>query len=182
MEPTKKLPLFIVTGASCAGKSTVCEELFKYEKDYIVMESDILWNEYYNTQRDGYSIYRSLWMTLCANISQCGKPVVLCGCTTPDQFESRPERALFTDIHYLAVVCSDKALEIRMREGRGVADEGWIESSMDFNRWLKANACKTEPKIELLDTTVLTPFEAAKIADKWVAKIMKQYNQEGKGL
>lgn len=57
------------------------------------MESDILWNEYYNTQRDGYGMYRSLWMTLCANISQCGKPVVLCGCTTPDQFESRPERA-----------------------------------------------------------------------------------------
>lgn len=181
MEPTKKLPLFIVTGASCAGKSTVCEELFKYEKDYIVMESDILWNEYYNSHGDGYSIYRSLWMTLCANISQCEKPVVLCGCTTPDQFESRPERALFADIHYLAVVCRDEALDGRMRKGRGVADEGWIKSSKDFNRWLRENARNTRPPIELLDTTALTPFEAAKIVNKWVEKIMNEYVQEEEG-
>ena len=41
---TKKQPLFIVTGASCVGKSTLCNELFINEKEYIVMESDLLWN------------------------------------------------------------------------------------------------------------------------------------------
>ena len=44
MKPTKKQPLFIVTGASCVGKSTLCNKLFINEKEYIVMESDLLWN------------------------------------------------------------------------------------------------------------------------------------------
>lgn len=45
MKPDKKFPLFIVTGASGVGKSTMCEILFKKETDYIVLESDILWQE-----------------------------------------------------------------------------------------------------------------------------------------
>ena len=54
MNPTKKQPLFMVTGASGVGKSTVC-----------------------------------------ANISQIGMPIVLCGCTTPEQNEFHEERKLF---------------------------------------------------------------------------------------
>ena len=70
MEPTKKLPLFLVTGASCVGKSTMCQLLFEKEEQYLVLESDILWEERYNTPQDNYAAYRSLWMTLCANVSQ----------------------------------------------------------------------------------------------------------------
>ena len=44
MTPTKKLPLFIVAGANGVGKSSACEVLFKREADFIVLESDILWN------------------------------------------------------------------------------------------------------------------------------------------
>lgn len=32
MNPTKKQQLFIITGASCVGKSTLCEQLFLKEK------------------------------------------------------------------------------------------------------------------------------------------------------
>ena len=45
MRPTKKLPLFVVSGASGVGKSTLCEILFQREREYIVLESDILWHE-----------------------------------------------------------------------------------------------------------------------------------------
>ena len=53
MTPDKKLPLFVVTGASCAGKTTACEILFHREKDYIVMESDILRNFFMIRRRMG---------------------------------------------------------------------------------------------------------------------------------
>ncbi|WP_286082425.1 hypothetical protein [Parablautia intestinalis] len=168
MKPTNKQPLFIITGASCVGKSTLCEQLFLHEKDYIVMESDLLWNDMYNTPEDDYCAYRRLWMRMCANISQIGKPVVLCGCAIPKQFENQPEREMFSDIYYLAAVCRDEVLEDRMRNGRKVNEEGWIKSSLDFNNWLKQNADKTSPRITLLDTTNLSPSQAAGIADSWI--------------
>lgn len=168
MKPTNKQPLFIITGASCVGKSTLCEQLFLHEKDYIVIESDLLWNDMYNTPEDDYCAYRRLWMRMCANISQIGKPVVLCGCAIPKQFENQPEREMFSDIYYLAAVCGDEVLEDRMRNGRKVNEEGWIKSSLDFNNWLKQNADKTSPRITLLDTTNLSPSQAAGIADSWI--------------
>ena len=54
MKPTVKQSLFIVTGASGVGKTTFCEELFRKEKDYIVMESDIIWNDFYDTPENNY--------------------------------------------------------------------------------------------------------------------------------
>ena len=107
-------------------------------------------------------------MYLCANISQCGKPVVLCGCATPDQFENLPERDLFTEIHYLAVVCSDEALEDRMKNGRGIDEEDWLRVSYNFNRWLKEHAAETDPPITLLDITGKTPAEAAEALENWI--------------
>lgn len=168
MELKRRLPLFLVTGASCSGKSTLCQELLDRERDYIVMESDILWNEVYDTPEDGYCAYRETWLELCANISQAGRPVVLCGCVTPDQLERLSGRSLFTELLYLAVVCEDAALEERMRVGRGVTDEGWIQSSLSFNRWLREHAAEQDPPIRLLDTTGLSPLEGAALADQWI--------------
>ncbi|MCI8350821.1 MAG: AAA family ATPase [Oscillospiraceae bacterium] len=169
MIPTRKGPLFLVTGASCAGKSTLCEVLFQKEKGYVVLESDLLWQERYNTPEDGYAAYRNLWMRICANVGQVGLPVVLCGCALPEQFETREEREFFTQIHYLAVVCSGEELEKRM-DKRGVTDAGWRESSRQFNRWLVENAASCQPGIALLDTTGLTPEEGAEQAHRWIVE------------
>ena len=162
------MPLFIVTGASCAGKSTLCNLLFQKETEYIVMESDLLWNGIYNTPEDGYRAYRELWLRVCAQISQIGKPVVLCGCCTPEQFETAQGRELFSVLHYLAVVSDDAVFEERMRNGRHVTDEKWIQSSLQFNRWLRDNAARTNPPLQLLDTTHLSPEEAACQLDCWI--------------
>lgn len=170
MNPTKKLPLFIITGASCVGKSTMAEVLFKNETDYIVMESDLLWNDSYNTPEDDYRAYRELWLCMSANISQIGKSVVLCGCAIPKQFEVCNARRLFANIYYIAIVCNDEHLERRMRIGRGVTDENWVKNSLEFNRWLKENANQTKPKMMLLDNSDLTPEEAARITDGWILK------------
>ncbi len=175
MKPTNRQPLFIITGASCVGKSTLCEQLFIHEKDYIVMESDLLWNEVYNTPGDDYCAYRRLWMRTCACISQIGKPVVLCGCAVPKQFENHPEREWFSDIYYLAVVCEDTALEERMRNGRKVTDEEWIKSSLAFNGWLKENAAMTSPPVTLLDTSGLSPEQASEMAYHWITGKMGKY-------
>ena len=168
MRPTKRLPLFIISGASGVGKSTLCEILFQREQDYIVLESDIIWHDVYNTPEDEYRRYRQTQMMLCANIAQAGKPVVLCGCATPKQFEPLEQRELFTDIHYLAVVCGEGELLHRLRKGRKVKDKDWLEGSLHFNAWLKENAAHTAPPMQLLDITGLSPEAAAAGADAWI--------------
>lgn len=170
MKTTNKLPLFIVSGASGVGKSTACELLFQKEKDYIVLENDLLWNSIYDTPDDNYREYRRVWARLAANVAQIGKPVVLCGSADPEQFEHLPERELFTEIHYLAVVCEDEVLKKRMREGRNITDEKWIQNSIAFNGWLKENAGLTVPKITLIDNSALSPEETAKLIDRWIRK------------
>ena len=171
MKPDKKLPLFIITGASGIGKSTTCEILFQNESEYIVMESDLLWHDVYNTPKDNYRNYRELWLGVCANISQIGKPTVLCGCAVPEQFEVCIGKELFTKIYYLAIVCDDKILKKRMQDGRKITDENWIKSSMDFNCWIKENAKKHN--IDLVNTTGLSPENAAKEIDKWIIEKMR---------
>lgn len=136
------------------------------------MESDILWNDIYNTPDDDYRNYRELWLGLCSNISQIGLPVVLCGCGVPKQFEICNGRRGFSSIYYLAVVSDENVLEERMHHGRGITDENWIKSSIDFNSWLKENADKTTPNIKLLNNSRLTPEEAAEIADAWIHECM----------
>jgi len=53
-----------------------------------------------------------------------------------------------------------------------VIDENWVKSSLEFNRWLKENANKTEPEMTLLDNSALTPEEAARIADQWILNLL----------
>lgn len=172
MEPTRKQPLFIVSGASGIGKTTACELLFHREKDYVVLESDILWNDMYNTPENKYRTYRRMWLNLCAGVSQIGMPCVLCGCCMPDQIEYLPERALFTQVYYLAVVGSDECMRRRLTQGRGVTDEKWIESSMHFNRWLRENGRTASPSIEIVDATALTPEETSERIEKWIREKM----------
>ena len=102
-------PLYIVTGASGVGKSALCREMAKIQSGYIVLDSDLLWDEIYNTPEDGYRRYRETWMTLCAAISDAGHPVVLCGCATPGQFEACDARRLFTEIRTIALVARPPA-------------------------------------------------------------------------
>ena len=165
----KRMPLFIITGASGTGKSTISAQLFQKEKDYIVMESDILWTNYYNTPENNYREFREVWLRMCKNISQAGKPVVLCGCAVPEQYENCLERRYFSQIHYIAVVCDEDVLHKRLTENRGYSDQDeYVKASLSFNTWLKENADKTEPKMLLLDNSQLTVDETAKAVDNWI--------------
>jgi predicted ABC-type ATPase len=185
MKSNKKLPLFVITGTSGVGKSTLLKVLFEKEnKKYIALEGDLLWNEIYDTPDDGYISYRKLWLNMCSNITQqIDMPVVLCGCNVlPEQFEKLAERQAFSEIHYMALVCDEETLasriNARIKDGGTIHDipyihdEGWIKSwikgSAEDNKWLISNAETTTPKIRLLDTTKMTPEEAASIVDKWI--------------
>lgn len=163
----KRLPLFIITGASGVGKSATSQGLFKNKSNVIVMESDILWNNAFNDPENDYRQYREIWLRMCKNISQGGKPVALCGCSVPSQFESCIERRYFSKVYYLAIVCDDDILKKRL-EKRNLCDEQYINSSISFNKWLRENANLTTPPMTLLDTSNLSIEEAVNEASAWI--------------
>ncbi|MGI5894420.1 MAG: AAA family ATPase [Candidatus Merdivicinus sp.] len=171
--PIRRFPLFLVTGASCAGKSTLTRELFLHNSQVISMESDILWDEKWQEINDNFRSYRAMWLRVCQNISHAGKPVLLCGCCDPSQFAGLSETNFFTGLHFLAVVCRDEILEERMNR-RGLSDPSARNDHKNFNRWFWKNHHNTTPPITLLDTSDLTPQQAAVQAAHWIDEILKK--------
>jgi broad-specificity NMP kinase len=166
-----QLPLFIITGASGVGKTSICMELANIMSDAIVLEGDILWRNEFNNPDNDYREYRDMWLRVCKNISQSGKPVVLCGSAIPEQFESCIERRYFSDLHYLALVCEDEILSNRLKarpNWRESCSEEFIKGHIQFNNWFKQNADKTTPEINLLDTSYDSVSITAEKIKSWV--------------
>jgi broad-specificity NMP kinase len=169
-----RLPLFVLTGASGVGKTTTCVALAAEAEDVVVMESDILWRAEFNQPATDYRNYRETWLRVCKNISQAGKPVVLCGAGIPSQFEQCIERRYFSDIHYLALVCEDEVLASRLRNRpawRGSSKDEYIDEHVAFNRWLKNNAVNTQPPMTLLDTSDITVNESVAGVKEWISRV-----------
>jgi hypothetical protein len=155
--PFLQQPLFIITGASGAVKTSVCLALVPTMKEEcVVLETDILWGIITTTQPDDYQDYFNVWLRVAKNIGQAGRPVVLCGTVLPEQLESCPERRYFSTIHYLAMVCDDALLEERLRlrpQWRRSGSDEVVKRMLNFNRWLKENAATTAPPMMLYDSS-----------------------------
>ena len=155
----ERLPLFILTGASGAGKSTIGLALTSAQRECVIMDSDVLWRQEFATPEDGYRSYRNLWLRVAKNIGQSGRPVALVGSAIPEQFESCPERRYFSEIHSLALICDDGVLAERLRARpawRGSGAASVIATILDFNRWRREHAATTTPPMTLLDTSQLS--------------------------
>jgi adenylate kinase family enzyme len=170
-----RLPLFILTGASGVGKSTVSLDLAAKIKDVVVMESDILWREQFDQPETNYREYREIWLRLCKNISQAGKPVVLCGTGEPTQFEECLQRRYFSELHYMALVCDDQILVSRLCNRptwRTKIEDRVIKEQVAFNRWLLNSAPHTKPPMSLLDTSELTIDETVEKVERWIRSLL----------
>lgn len=170
----RRLPLFALTGPSAGGKSTV-GPLLAHElgERVVLMEQDVLWTGGLRDDDDtnGYPAFRSTWLRVAAMVHQSGRPVVLCGTVAPPEFERRPERVLFSDIHYLALTATPEVLAARLRarpSWRAWDDDERIDDMLRFASWLRDNAATLEPAVELVDTTDRPVGEVVRIARDWV--------------
>lgn len=169
-QPFRRLPLYVLTGPSGTGKSTVGRLLPARLPDMVVLEQDALWIDALRDPAGDYASFRQTWLRMVAMINQSGRPVVLCGTVVPVQFERRPERPLLDTIHYLALTCADEALRARLRHRPAWRewDEPRITEMIDFNHWIKHNAATTTPPMTLLDTTTRTTTETADAVVTWI--------------
>ena len=149
-----RLPLLIVSGASCAGKSTVCHALTGALDDAVLLDSDVLWRPELAAPADNYGAFHETWLRLCKNIHYSGRSVVLfgAGLGVPANIEGRVERRYFSAVRRLALVCDDDVLRERLLARptwRGARER--IDEQLAFNRWFKD--WRGAPEIERLDTS-----------------------------
>ncbi|HEX3270208.1 MAG TPA: AAA family ATPase [Ktedonobacterales bacterium] len=173
-QPFLRQPLFVITGASGAGKTAVCRALTpRMRQRCVVLESDILWGLVSASAEDDYRSYRNVWLRLAKNIGQAGLPVILCGTALPDQFERCPERRYFSTLHYLALVCDEAALRERLTlrpAWRESQSEEFLERMVAFNRWLIEHAPTTTPPMTILDTTTDPLDETVAKVEQWIGE------------
>ena len=164
-------PLFIITGASGAGKTTVCLELVSQLRECVVLESDILWGTAPGNAENGYQDYRDMWLRVAKNIGQAGRPVVLCGTALPEQYETCPERRYFSTLYYLAMVCDNALLQERLKlraAWRRSSSDDVVAHMVQFNRWLKEHAARTNPPMTLYNTSHRSVQESTADVAQWI--------------
>jgi broad-specificity NMP kinase len=169
-------PLFVVTGASGTGKTTVCRELMRRETGFVTLESDILWGSIDAADDAGLDGYWNAWLRLVKNINQAGRPVILCGTVLPERLERQPERRYVGDIHYLALVADPEDLARRLRARPAWRESGrtdFIEQHIAFNRWLVDHAEAAVASWSLLDTTGDTVAKSAARVLSWIERVLR---------
>lgn len=170
----RRKPLFIITGASGVGKTTTMQYLLQKEHpNYICFEQDIL-NFMPDSTTEELHTKRETILTIARNAQQSDLPVVINAASIPEQFENTYNRRFFTTIYYVALACDSQALKDRMRNGRNIDNEAWIQSSLDFNQWFFDHGKEHTPPIHVIDITNKTSDVVAHEVDEWIQEILKQ--------
>jgi broad-specificity NMP kinase len=167
----RHLPLFVITGPSGVGKSTVWETLTPTMDEVVCLEADTLWGRVPATATDKYAAYWNVWLDVAVAVNQSGRPVALFGTTVPENMESCLARPLLRATHYLALVLDPVELEGRLRSRpawRGSSTDAFVGEMLKFDAWLRANAERTTPRLTLLDVTGLSAAETGTRVAEWI--------------
>jgi len=168
----RQLPLLIISGASGAGKSSVCNAMLGRHDPIILLDTDILWRTEFN-RPDKHRDFFETWLRMAKNISQSGRPVVLfgAGMGVPENIEPCVERRYFSKVHYLALVCDDETLAQRLKARpawRG-SDQAFVDGQIQFNRWFKGQEDGSSP-ITLIETTDISLDAVAEQVWVWISE------------
>lgn len=163
-----KFPLFIVTGASGVGKTTTVQALQARSREFVCMDDDMLYNLLpHETAADCLAETEQL-QVFSRNIMQCGKPAVWARAGNIHLLAETYGTRFFSGIFVLALVCSEQELRRRMTEGRSIADPGWIQSSVDYNRYFMEHDRIGSVAFDRLDIGTLSVAEAALRVEGWL--------------
>ena len=167
-QPFVQQPLFIICGTNGGGKTAVCRQLQNQKNAIIPLEADILLRPEFNNPDHDPRNFQEIWLRVCKNIGQAGKPVALFHAGgLPQHIEPCVERRYFSTVHYLALVANDDTIITRLEARpawRGYTADA-IAEQVAYNQWLHREGPYRTPAITILDTTTDSLAETtAKIA------------------
>ncbi|WP_342551365.1 AAA family ATPase [Paenibacillus sp. FSL R7-0652] len=160
-----KRPLFVITGASGTGKTTVSSHVRKLLPEFDVFDMDIIDNV-------DWQIAKENWLRVAYSISLSGRGTILCGTMVPENIASSKYIDQFDQVHYVNLHCDDHVREARL-QARGWNEDA-IEDHRNFANWLLQHAGTAfNPAMPTIDTTDLSSEEAAKQIERWVRQNWK---------
>ncbi len=163
-----KLPLFVVTGASGVGKTSAVQAMQAAVQDFVCMDADFFYNIMPHETFDDYMAQMEQMMSFARDVHQCGKPTVWAKAGNIDMLDQGYGPRFFSGIFVLALTCSEEELRRRMTEGRGITDQGWIQSSVDYNQWFQEHEYARGVHFERLDVSGLSVKETAAAVEGWI--------------
>lgn len=171
----RRLPLFILSGCSGVGKTTTGQALLTRQTDFIVLDADLFYNIMPHDSDADYLRQVEQMQSHSRNLMQSGKPVLWTMAGNLDKLYQTYNCRFFSAIYCLALTCGESALRERMTKGRGITDEGWIQSSVDYNRYFMTHNRIGEQVFETLEITDLSVNEVADRVQAWVMEKMRAY-------
>lgn len=157
--------LWLVTGASGAGKTTVLPLLLdRLAGEAVVVDVDWLIDPLRRADHDGaidWDAFRDTWLHVAHGIAQNGLAPVLLGPFFPQQLQELPGRTGIGEIHTLVLDCPDDERRRRI-EARPAWRARDIDEQIAFGRWLR------EHIEDVVDTSSLTPETTADAVAAWV--------------
>lgn len=164
VEAQRIVPLWIVTGASGVGKTTVVAALRALLSDWEIFDTDII-------HAADWQQHRSNWLRLAHAIAQNGRYTLLCGTMLPQDMDRCDHRAFFSQIYYLNLHCDDTTRNARLLARptwRQCDTPAFLERHRQFAQWLLDHAATDfDPPLLTVDTTHATPLETAQQIQRW---------------
>ena len=166
VDPTVVIrPLFVVTGASGSGKTTIFPELLSRLAGWCaVFDVDWLIDPLGHAAKDGqvdWPSFRDTWLHVAHGVAQNGLPTLLLGPFIPEHLDGLPGREWVGEIHYLVLDCPDDE-RVRRIEARPRWRARDVDAQTEFGRWLRKNLAP------VIDTSALSPSEVAEAVAAWV--------------
>lgn len=163
-EPALRLPLFVVTGAAGAGKTTLRQPLIDALPECAVF--DVNW--LYDTARRislpdpmDWMGLRDAWLAVAHGVAQGGRVTVLLSAFLPGEMAELPARRWIGDIHFAGLDCSDEVRRSRLAE-RSAWRRRDLAEELAF-----AGRVRTEVEV-VVRTDEHSPDEAAALLAAWV--------------
>jgi hypothetical protein len=142
-ERALRLPLFVVTGASGSGKTTVHPYVVAALPDCVVFDVDWLIDPFEAASRPiNWAALRDAWVSVAHGVAQGGRHTVLLGSFMPEQLLDTPARKWVADIHFAVVDCDDD-----VRRARLSARPPWRERAIERHISFAAHLRRTVPVV-----------------------------------
>ncbi|WP_054940525.1 AAA family ATPase [Paenibacillus ihuae] len=173
---TRKLPLFIITGASGVGKTTVMHELRRILPDFVVFSTD---HDNFGTTADKleYQDRYNLLLHFANAVAKSGRGTIICGTFMTWDAEKCDTYDNFSEICFINLHCDDETRRERLqsREDKALWTEDMLKQHEQFAQWLLDHAdTDYNPPMPIIDTSSTSP---AQVAEQIKSYILQKWNE-----